>query len=251
MKVKHYGKQWKELFQQEEFDKMALDANTQLLFHWIPIVLGLILMFPFGEGLGKSFSNRWPSLETKRGRTLGGMLLVMLGGFTVSVHTLWIHNKRKELGSGDFCSSEGLFDCSSVIGNDSWNTMPVLDIPWGIVGMLGFSFLLWIVISVAKDPAASYVADSLKYGKLLGVMGLFMILYLIYAEYEIGKLCQYCSTAHFAHLVATIGFFRLEKMYKTGEWGAGAGGLKELVDLEDRRERRKRGGYVKPTSEEE
>ena len=40
-------------------------------------------------------------------------------------------------------------------------------------------------------------------------------------------------------------------MHQTGEWGAGAGGLKELVDLEDRRERRKRGGYVKPTSEEE
>jgi hypothetical protein len=78
-----------------------------------------------------------------------------------------------------------------------------------------------------------------------------MIGYLIYAEYDIGKLCQYCSTAHFAHIVATFGFFRLENMYKTGEWGAGAGGIKELVELADKRERRKRGGYVKPTSEEE
>ena len=59
---------------------MELDANTQLYFHWIPIIFGLFLMSPFGEGLGKSLSSRWQSLATLRGRTLGGMMAVMFGG---------------------------------------------------------------------------------------------------------------------------------------------------------------------------
>ena len=49
---------------------MELDANTQLMFHWIPIVFGLFLMSPLGEGLGKQLSSRWESLDTVRGRTL-------------------------------------------------------------------------------------------------------------------------------------------------------------------------------------
>ena len=97
---------------------MELTADQQLIFHWIPILLGILLMSPFGEGIGKSLSSRWPSLETQRGRTLGGSLLVMFGGFTVSTHTLWIHNKAKEIGGGNFCAGDGVWDCSSVIGND-------------------------------------------------------------------------------------------------------------------------------------
>ena len=96
---------------------MELDANTQLMFHWIPIVFGLFLMSPLGEGLGKQLSSRWESLDTVRGRTLGGMIAVMFGGFTVSAHTLWIHNKASEMGGGQFCSADGVGDVPGVIGN--------------------------------------------------------------------------------------------------------------------------------------
>ena len=228
---------------------MALDANTQLMFHWIPIVFGLYLMSPLGEGLASQLSSRWPSLETLRGRTLGGMLAVMFGGFTVSAHTLWIHNKANEMGGGNFCSAEGVWDCSSVIGNSDWNTMPFVGLPWGLLGMLAFALFLWLAISIAKDPAASWVLTHIKVGTNMGIIGIGMILYLIYAEYDIGKLCQYCTTAHVSHIITTIGFFRLGSIYGTNAWGIGT--LSE--DEKSARERKKRTGYIAPKiiSEEE
>ena len=229
---------------------MELDANTQLMFHWIPIVFGLVLMSPFGEGLGLKMASRWPSLETTRGRTIGGMLAVMFGGFTVSAHTLWIHNKANEMGSGNFCSADGVWDCSSVIGNPDWNTMPFIGLPWGMVGMLAFALFLWLIISVAKEPTESWVLTHLKIGRNLGILGIGMIFYLIYAEYDIGKLCQYCTTAHVSHVITTFGFFRLSSMYGTKDWGVGTSGLSDS-DTKDRKS--KRGGYVAPVtaSEEE
>ncbi len=228
---------------------MELDANTQLIFHWIPIVFGLVLMSPLGDGLAKAMSSRWPSLETLRGRTIGGMVAVMFGGFTVSAHTLWIHNKANEMGSGSFCSADGVWDCSSVIGNPEWNTMPFVGLPWGMVGMLAFALFMWLVISISKEPTASWVLNHIKMGTNLGVLGILMIFYLIYAEYEIGKLCQYCTTAHISHVVTTFGFFRLGSMYGTSDWGIGAVGGTSEDGVKDRKSRRS--GYVAPTSSSE
>lgn len=228
---------------------MELDANTQLMFHWIPIVFGLFLMSPLGEGLGKSLSSKWSSLETVRGRTLGGLMAVMFGGFTVSTHTLWIHNKASEMGGGQFCSSDGVWDCSSVIGNPEWNTMPFIGLPWGLLGMFAFALFLWLIISISKEPTASWVTTNLSIGRNFGILGIFMIFYLIYAEYEIGKLCQYCTTAHVSHVISTFGFFRLSSMYGGSDW---AGSTPNVTDSGGK-ERRKRGGYVAPkvASEEE
>ena len=230
---------------------MELNANTQLIFHWIPIVFGLVLMSPLGEGLGKKLSSRWPSLETVRGRTLGGLIAVMFGGFTVSAHTLWIHNKASELGGGQFCSSDGVWDCSSVIGNPEWNTMPFVGLPWGLLGMLAFALFLWLTISIAKEPTASWVQTNLMIGRNLGIFGVLMIFYLIYAEYEIGKLCQYCTTAHVSHVIAVFGFFRLSSMYESSDWGGVS--TSSTAEESSAKERRKRGGYVAPkiASEEE
>ncbi len=227
---------------------MELDANTQLYFHWIPILFGLFLMSSFGEGFGKSLSSRWSSLATSRGRTLGGMMFVMLGGFTVSAHTLWIHNKANEMGGGNFCSSDGVWDCSSVIGNSDWNTMPVLGLPWGLLGMLAFALFLWLVITIAKEPTASWVLTHLKIGTNLGIIGILMIFYLIYAEYDIGKLCQYCTTAHVAHVISVFGFFKLASMYDTSEWAVGTG---SATEKSTRERRSRRVGYVAPKSASE
>ncbi|MDP6869362.1 MAG: vitamin K epoxide reductase family protein [Candidatus Poseidoniaceae archaeon] len=236
------GLLWMTSYRQEA-NNMAISADTQLLFHWIPILLGLTLMSPWGESLGRSISAKWPSMETKRGRTIGGMLLAMFGGFTVSAHTYWIHNKAKEIGSGDFCAGGGIWDCSSVIGNDEWNTMPFVDIPWGLAGMLAFCVFLWLTISISKGLAETWVSAYIRYGLALGGAGILIVMYLIYAEIEIGKLCQYCSTAHVSHLIATYGFFSLSKMHGTSEWGVG------MMDdaRAARKERRKTRGYIAPT----
>ena len=83
-----------------------------------------------------------------------------------------------EIGSGaDLCAGDGLLDCSSVIGNESWNTVPVLGLPWGIMGMLAFAVMLWIIFSIAKEPAGTFVADLLNYGRMIGILGLFVVLF--------------------------------------------------------------------------
>ena len=220
-----------------------MDADTQLMFHWIPIVLGLLMFTPLGDKIAPLFAKLWPSAISNRGKLLTGSLLVMLGGFTVSVHTLWIHNKALEFGAGSFCASGGVWDCSSVIGNDEWNVDPVLGLPWGLLGMFAFTASMWLILSVARDPNSTWVRNHLRITRFIGVSGVFIILYLIYAEFSIGKLCQFCTTAHLAHVFGLVGTVLLLKAYDENNWSDESDVL-EGEDKVDRSGRKQ--GYVAP-----
>tara|TARA_B100000700_G_C15055410_1_gene862549 strand:+ start:3825 stop:4532 length:708 start_codon:yes stop_codon:yes gene_type:complete len=228
----------------------CFDAN--LLPHLGIFALGVAMLTPLGESLTPpALRSKWKSLETKLGRIFAGMFLISFSGFTVSAHTLWMHNKSQEMGGGSFCTAGTVCDCASVIGNNDWNTMPFLGLPWGLLGMLAFALFMWLIISMAKDPAASWVLNHLKIGTNFAILGLGIILYLMYAEYKIGKICQFCTTAHIAHVAATFGFITLSKMYGTSDWAVGNSSVGTIDP--SARERRKRGGYVAPkqASEEE
>ena len=247
-----FGTQWKITSQEVSEVVAGLECfDPNLLPHLAIFALGVAMFTPLGESLAlPAFRSKWPSLETKLGRTFGGLLLICFSGFTVSAHTLWMHNKSQEMGGGSFCSAGTVCDCASVIGNNDWNTMPYLGLPWGLLGMLAFAMFMWLIISMAKEPTASWVLTNLKLGTNFGVLGIGVILYLMYAEYEIGKICQFCTVAHIAHISATIGFFRLSNMYGSSDWNVA--GNSNVVDVAAN-ERRKRGGYVAPkqASEEE
>ena len=107
--------------------------------------------------------------------------------------------------------------------------MPYLGLPWGLLGMLAFAMFMWLIISMAKEPTASWVLNHLKLGTNFGILGIGVILYLMYAEYEIGKICQFCTVAHIAHISATIGFFRLSNMYGSSDWNVA--GNSNVVDV--------------------
>ena len=220
-----------------------MDADTQLLFHWIPIVLGLLMLTPFGDKIAPVFAKMWPSAISHRGKLMTGTLLVLLGGFTVSVHTLWIHNKALEFGSGSFCASGGVWDCSSVIGNDEWNVDPFFGLPWGILGMISFTVLMWLVLSVARDPNSLWARNHLRIARFIGFSGIFIILYLVYAEFSIGKLCQYCTTAHLAHVFGLVGSVLLLKAHDEKNWSDENDG-DEDDGKPDRRGKKQ--GYVAP-----
>jgi uncharacterized membrane protein len=223
-----------------------MDANTQLLFHWVPILLGLLLLIPStAESVSKLFVKKWPSVSTRRGQLLASTVMFLIGGFTVSAHTLWIHNKASELGSGNFCAGDGVWDCSSVIGNAEWNVDPMLGLPWGLLGMLTFSVMLWLIVSICLDPMASWVRNHLTYLRIIGVIGVFVIFYLIYAEFAIGKLCQYCSTAHFAHVMTLLNSQLLLTIYDNRKW---SNANADDVSNDEVRERKRKKGYVKPKS---
>ncbi len=225
--------------------------DTGLIPHLAILILGIGFFTPLGETLAiKPLVSRYPSLETKFGRTIAGLLLVMFSGFTISAHTLWMHNKSQEMGGGAYCSAGDVCDCASVIGNNDWNTMPFVGLPWGLLGMIAFAVFMWIVITIAKEPTASWVQTNLSIGRNFAIFGLFIILYLMYAEYEIGKICQFCTVAHIAHVTGTVGLFRLSSMHETSDWRSAT--KNSLIDPE-KKERRKRGGYVAPkqSTEEE
>ena len=78
------------------------------------------------------------------------MVFVCFGGFTVSAHTLWMHNKLSE--GQSVCSGDTILNCDGLIGNLSYNTDPLFGQPWGLIGMVAFTALMWLVLTIGKDP---------------------------------------------------------------------------------------------------
>ncbi|DAC49925.1 MAG TPA: vitamin K epoxide reductase family protein [Candidatus Poseidoniales archaeon] len=145
-----------------------------------------------------------------------GMNLVVFAGFAVSVHTLWISNKISE--GGNVCSSATVFSCDDVLGNAQYNTDPVFNIPWGMIGIFAFCGLMFITNCVSKEPDALWAENYLKYGKYMTALGLPIIALLISYEVAMEKICQFCTMAHIANVVCLFGFWRAGKMHEEGLW---------------------------------
>ena len=155
-------------------------------------------------------------LKFQRRRHMFGLNLVLLAGFFVSLHTLWISNKISE--GGNVCASTTVFSCDDVIGNSAYNTDPIFGLSWGLIGILTFGLLMFLGNSVSKEPDARWAEQYLRFGKYITGMGIFVIALLISYEVEMGKICQFCSTAHLANLIALYGFWKSGKMHEIGAW---------------------------------
>ena len=187
-----------------------------LSFHAVIILYGVLLMTPIGEAIGSILVNKWPSTSTKRGRMLAGLMFVCTGGFTVSAHTLWMHNKLSE--GGSVCSGSSILNCDGLIGNPDYNTVPFIGQPWGLLGMVAFCVLLWIVVVIAKEPLAFSTPTFLKAGLGATIAGLPVIGLLVSYEIKEGLICPFCTTAHIANIIAMVSFFVLLRMYESDEW---------------------------------
>lgn len=187
-----------------------------LSIHGSIILIGVILMTPFGDSIGGFLVNKWPSTATKRGRMLAGLMLVCTGGFTVSAHTLWMHNKLSE--GGSVCSGSEILNCDGLIGNPDYNTVPFLNQPWGLLGMVAFCVLLWLAVTIAKEPLAPSTPTFLKAGLGATIAGLPVIGLLVSYEIKEGLICPFCTTAHIANVIAMVAFFLLLKMYDSDGW---------------------------------
>lgn len=187
-----------------------------LSIHGSIILIGVILMTPFGDVLGGFLVNKWPSTATKRGRMLAGLMMVCTGGFTVSAQTLWMHNKLSE--GGSVCSGSELLNCDGLIGNPDYNTVPFIGQPWGLLGMVAFCLLLWLAIAVAKEPLALSTQTFLKAGLGATIAGLPVIGLLVSYEIKEGLICPFCTAAHIANVIAMVGFILLLRMYESEEW---------------------------------
>ena len=193
-----------------------MNEYAVLSIHGAVILFGVVLLTPLGESASKILHSRYPSTTTKRGQLLAGMMFVCFGGFTVSAHTLWMHNKLSE--GASVCSSDSILNCDGLIGNIAYNTDPFLGQPWGLIGMVAFTLLMWLVITVAKEPMSPQSLLFIKAGLGATVAGLPIIGLLVSYEIKEKLICPFCTTAHVANIIALVGFFLLFKLHESGEW---------------------------------
>ena len=99
-----------------------------------PILIIFIIALTFSAYL--MFVNN----EKKTTMLLISSLSFSIIGIVSSAYTYIIHNKMVLQGSTSFCSSEGIVQCGSVIGDPQWNNL--FGIPWGVFGILSFSILI-------------------------------------------------------------------------------------------------------------
>ena len=187
-----------------------------LSIHGAVILFGVLLMSPFGSSISPLFHNRYPATTTRRGEILAGMVFVCLGGFTVSAQTLWMHNKLSE--GASVCSGNSILNCDGLIGNVAYNTDPLFGQPWGLVGMVAFTALMWFVITIAKEPMSPQTPLFIKAGLGATLAGLPVIMLLVSYEIKEGLICPFCTVAHITNLIAMVGFFLLFRLEESDNW---------------------------------
>ena len=125
-------------------------------------------------------------------------------GLTSSGWTYAIHNSLLDSGESSMCASEGLVQCGSVIGDPEWNNL--FGIPWGITGLLSFSLLFFLFLSLRMDMHAKWAESFTTYSLLAGLAGLPFVAFLIFIELTqvegAPHICPFCTVAH----LSLIGF---------------------------------------------
>ena len=193
-----------------------MNEYAVLSIHGAIILFGVLLMSPMGSSLSPMLHNRYPATTTRRGEILAGMVFVCLGGFTVSAQTLWMHNKLSE--GASVCSGNSILNCDGLIGNAAYNTDPLFGQPWGLVGMVAFTVLMWLVITIAKEPMSPQTPLFIKAGLGATLAGLPVIMLLVSYEIKEGLICPFCTVAHITNIIALVGFFLLFRLEESDNW---------------------------------
>lgn len=193
-----------------------MNEYAVLSIHGAIILFGVLLMSPMGSSLSPMLHNRYPATTTRRGEILAGMVFVCLGGFTVSAQTLWMHNKLSE--GASVCSGNSILNCDGLIGNAAYNTDPLFGQPWGLVGMVAFTALMWLVITIAKEPMSPQTPLFIKAGIGATLAGLPVIMLLVSYEIKEGLICPFCTVAHITNIIALVGFFLLFRLEESDNW---------------------------------
>ena len=211
-------------------------ANILLVPHIMLILYGAVLFSPLGKRVAEITQNIVKGNRSQRERMINGMLFSVLGGFTVSSHTYWIHQRISSQGSS-FCSGSGLFSCGDVIGHETYGYAPIIGIPWGLIGMGVFLVLLYLLLVLKNEPDSLLESKKGKkkvtrseakskpelvtmIGLLLTGGGIPVIGLLIYYETQIHKICQYCSVAHIANVILLVMFIVVFSKLKDDDWNS-------------------------------
>ena len=163
--------------------------------------------------------------EKKTSMLLISSLSFAIVGITSSAYTYIIHNKMVVQGSTAFCSSEGIVQCGSVIGDPQWNNL--FGIPWGIFGILSFSILIFLSLCLYLDRYAKWSEDYLNYAWWAGIAGLPFVALLVIIELtqveDAPHICPFCTIAHISLIGYVASIYFLKNRRYIGKWSENEG----------------------------
>ena len=165
-----------------------------------------LMAFLAGLAIATALAVRAKSREGEAGTMtmLDSGLTFSVVGLLSSGWTYAIHNSILDSGDTTMCASEGLVQCGSVIGDPDWNNL--FGIPWGITGLLSFSLLFFLFLSLRMDMHAKWAESFTTYSLLAGLAGVPFVIFLVFVELTqvegAPHICPYCTIAH----LSLIGF---------------------------------------------
>jgi len=189
-------------------------VDTMLLIIGAVLVLGIFPCLP----QSKEFFSKSGLTDTRR--SLLGLCIFTFGGMIASVWTIIIKNDLEATGATQSCTSAG---CSALIGDYNWNTMPIIGIEWGLMGLLAFTALGFIALSAFLDESnSSWVYSWINAGTIISGAGLVPVAWLVSVELFLHEdaviICPFCTLAHIAAVLTFILFFILRKRHDNGSW---------------------------------
>ena len=189
-------------------------VDTMLLIIGAVLALGIVPCLPQSESFFSGYG------LTNNRRNLLGLCVFTFGGMLASVWTIIIKNDLEATGATQSCTSAG---CSALIGDYNWNTMPIIGIDWGLMGLIAFTGLGFIALSVFLDESNSGWAHSwINLGTIISGAGLVPVAWLVSVELFLHEdaviICPFCTLAHIAAVLTFVLFFILRKKYDDGSW---------------------------------
>ena len=152
-------------------------------------------------------------------RRLLGLFVIEMGGLAASAWTWMIHNQLLEGGS-TLCAAEGVVQCGSVIGDPTYSEF--FGVPWGVIGILAFSALGWLTLSIFLDMKADWAKSYVDYTWWLSLPSIPGIAFLVIAELFLGEgaphICPYCTSVHIALIAVMYLLYLIRKERDAGTW---------------------------------
>ncbi len=152
-------------------------------------------------------------------RRLLGLFVIEMGGLAASAWTWMIHNQLLQGGS-TLCAAEGVVQCGSVIGDPTYSEF--FGVPWGVVGILAFSALGWLTLTIFLDMKADWAKSYAGYAWWLslpsipGIAGLVIVeLFLVEGAPHI---CPYCTSVHIALIASMYLLYLIRKDIEADNW---------------------------------
>ena len=188
---------------------MASALTDPVLLFFVAALLGSSFLFANGRAKDGAEGTL---------RMLDGSLAFTITGILASGWTWVIYNDmvRNPLG-GEFCATEGLVQCGSVIGDPRYNNL--FGMSWGSLGLAAFAALFFLILCLRMDMHAKWVSKYVNYAWWMGLAGVPFLFLLIGIEiFVVNHICPFCTVAHLALIGYLVTVWRLRERRENSAW---------------------------------